>query len=948
MNEYDLLKVRSNNLIEFYRNNPVVAASDLLNVELAPIQRIIFRSMWYKDYIIVVACRGLGKSFLQALLAALKAILYPGHRIGLIGSSFRQAKVIFREVEALYQRSPILREASTRGPVKSTDMCELRLRSAGKFSGSAICAIPLGSDGSKIRGQRFFTICVAGDTFIRTEKGLIPIENIVSGIDTKIETLDGLYYPGRYIRNPKYSMYRVVTSKGFEIDATPEHPLYLSIKNNYEFTKVKDLKVDDKLVINTFSSKDWPVKNYYVHKYIPVIKSKATLDMSVTIPKYVDEDLALFLGLLVSEGHVTQPSNIQFANKDVEVIETYMPLARKLFSKTPGIRYIIPSKYGEKSGYYDTQLSSALVRRYLKDIGLDYCLSKDKTIPFSILQSPLTVVCAFLRGLFEGDGCIQKNYKGRNRPVVSYTSISLNLVKQIQILLINLGIVSYFRVARRKATTRNVCYILSITGEDVFKYMDLIGFISSKKSDRIKEFNKEGNFKIKLNKDGYFIDKIKSIEKVDDAVSYDFTIANAPSFMSNCFVSHNCADEFAQIPEQIFNLVVKPMAATSHDPISNVKKVARRKKLKELGIDIPDDTVNNKIVMTSSGYFKVNHMWSRMCYYWKKIAEGDTAFAVHQAAHWDLPEGFLNKSNIEEAKANMPKFLFEMEYCGSMVAESSGFYKATVLESCVANKTDNYYTVKTVGSKGAEYIMAIDPARVRDSFAILIFEICEGFVRIVYATTYTGKDSLQTVEEIFRLRDKFRLSRIIMDSQGGGFSIKDLLQAGQGGRRPILDILDTTNYGKDGDLILQLFNPSPSTNTEANFTALNLLENQKLLFPGPPQHSNDEEDDIHEYINTLKMQILSISVTTNPNGTLNFNTQSAKSKKDLYSCFIMGCWIIRQLEKEAETPLDQELILSFGGIISPRGGNQYNREIHADRINNFAPGSRPIIVPQLV
>lgn len=561
MKSYEIIRAQANSLIEFYRNHPVTAAYDLLGVELEDIQSIIFKDIWFKDYVIVVACRGLGKSFLQALLAALRAMLYPGHRVGLIGSSYRQAKVMFREVEALYQGSEIFREATVRSPIKSTDMCEIRFKSAGKYAGSSILAIPLGSDGSKIRGQRFFTIC---------------------------------------------------------------------------------------------------------------------------------------------------------------------------------------------------------------------------------------------------------------------------------------------------------------------------------------------------------------------------------------------CDEFCQIPSDIFNLVIRPMGATEHNPIENVKRIRRRKQLIELGLEVEDEISTNKIIMTSSGFFKMNHMWDRMKHYWKKIDTGDPAYAVHQCAYWDLPEGFLNKSNIEEAKETMPRVLFEMEYCGKMISDSEGFYKASVIESCVANKIDNYFTVKPIGSKDSRYVMAVDPARSVDSFAILIFELCGDVSRVVYATTYTNVSSIETVNKIFKLRDKFNLVRIVMDSQGGGWNIKDMLEAGIDNNKPILDILDKDNIGKDGDMVLQLFNPSTTSNTDANFTALSMLEKKTMLFPGPPQYGRDEEDDIYEYINLLKKQILSIIVTTNPNGTLSFNTPSQRAKKDLYSCFIMGAWIIKQLIKEESIEPEQEQILSYGGIVRSRDGYI---DYSANRINNFDGVVRPIRVP---
>jgi hypothetical protein len=564
MKDYDIVRVRANVLIDFYRSHPVIAAYDLLGVELSEIQRIIFRDMWFKSYIIVVACRGLGKSFLQALLAVLRALLYPGHRVGLIGSSYRQSKVMFREVEDMYHKSDIFREATIRPPVKSTDMCTIRFKETGTYSASSILAIPLGNDGSKIRGQRFREI---------------------------------------------------------------------------------------------------------------------------------------------------------------------------------------------------------------------------------------------------------------------------------------------------------LC------------------------------------------------------------------------------------DEFAQIPPQIFNLVIRPMAATTYDPMANVKRIERNKRLRLLGIEIEEDSSVNKIVMTSSGFFKVNHMWERMRHYWKKMAAGDKAYAVHQASYVDLPEGFLDQSNIEEARETMPKALFEMEYCGLMISDSEGFFKASVIESCVANRLDNYFTVDITGKRESKYILSIDPARTRDSFAILVFELCGGFSKIVHAVTYTNVSSIETANEIFRLRDTFNLVRIVIDSQGGGLNVKDLLEAGIDNNKPILDLLDKDNYGKEGDLLLQFFNPSPTTNTDANFTALSMLEKRSVLFPGPPQFGSDVEDDLYEYIELLKRQILTISVSQNPNGSLNFNTQSARAKKDLYSCFIMGCWMIKQIYKEESITQEQETILLHAGIMNPRtSGNMYEN-VHIDRVNNFDGVMRPLIVP---
>ena len=51
-------------LINYYRQNPCIAAYDLCRSDLAPIQRVIFEDMWFKNYVIGVMGRGCGKSHL--------------------------------------------------------------------------------------------------------------------------------------------------------------------------------------------------------------------------------------------------------------------------------------------------------------------------------------------------------------------------------------------------------------------------------------------------------------------------------------------------------------------------------------------------------------------------------------------------------------------------------------------------------------------------------------------------------------------------------------------------------------------------------------------------------------------------------------------------------------------------------------------------------------------
>jgi hypothetical protein len=101
-NNLELVYERGIELVKFYRENPCIAVYELLGVDLAPIQRLVFEDMWFKNYVITVASRGFGKTYLLAVLATLSCMLYPGYRVGLIAPVFRQSKMIFGEIEKLY------------------------------------------------------------------------------------------------------------------------------------------------------------------------------------------------------------------------------------------------------------------------------------------------------------------------------------------------------------------------------------------------------------------------------------------------------------------------------------------------------------------------------------------------------------------------------------------------------------------------------------------------------------------------------------------------------------------------------------------------------------------------------------------------------------------------------------------------------------------------------
>src|SRR5207253_9752188 len=97
-----------------------------------------------------------------------------------------------------------------------------------------------------------------------------------------------------------------------------------------------------------------------------------------------------------------------------------------------------PVSYGKKP-FLQMQVVSQQVVAFLRNLGLTG-RSAERQIPGVILRSPQTIAAAFLRGLFEGDGAVERS--GRSLLRISLSSTNRAMLRQAQTLLLRSGIVS--------------------------------------------------------------------------------------------------------------------------------------------------------------------------------------------------------------------------------------------------------------------------------------------------------------------------------------------------------------------------------------------------------------------------------------------------------------------------------------------------------------------------
>lgn len=375
-------------------------------------------------------------------------------------------------------------------------------------------------------------------------------------------------------------------------------------------------------------------------------------------------------------------------------------------------------------------------------------------------------------------------------------------------------------------------------------------------------------------------------------------------------------DEFAQMPEEIFSAVVKPMAATSSSPMERVKLIQRMQILRDRGEIVEDTGGANKIIMASSAFYKFNHMYKSIEQYEKFISQGSQDHAVCSVNYLDMPAGFMNDDIIKEARDTMASSLFRMEYLAMWESDSDGVFKASLLES---RKLDPGDSVKLEGEAGKEYVIACDPARTSDYCSVIVIELGDRN-KVVNAYKYHKYHFPQMADMLMQICGRYNVVRLVVDSQGGGLAIKDLLaDSSRYGNNIIIDIDDEEYKMVEGRRILQMFNPSPTTNSDANFATINLLEQGRLWFAGVPLSGKEEEESAFELITELIKQMLNIVLTQTKSGTIHFDVPSGEGhgsqKKDLYSALIYAAHKAYQLRLERE-PTN---ILWNSGIVVPKG-----------------------------
>jgi DNA mismatch repair protein MutS len=329
------------------------------------------------------------------------------------------------------------------------------------------------SDGTLllITGPNMAGKCIAADTLVFTDGGLCTLEELrpvtsLPGefvtVRCEVKGIHGLASASHFYNGGKRVTRKVLTSLGFQLEGTQEHRVWVRFADGTEgWKQLAAVQPGDYVAIDRHLDL-WGSEVALRHEHHPGHGNVKRY----RLPSELTVDLAYLMGLLVGDGVLTRRQRFAFINTDPELIDAFKRIVWEQF----GYQAI------GRPGDDEYTVTSTEIRRYLADNGLSYRDAVGTEVPACIRRAPRHLVIAFLQGLFDTDGTADRRY---GNPSVA--TASPRLARQVQMLLLNLGLIASLHV---KPTRSNPCYSVSLYGEDAIQFHDLVGFRLPRKRER--------------------------------------------------------------------------------------------------------------------------------------------------------------------------------------------------------------------------------------------------------------------------------------------------------------------------------------------------------------------------------------------------------------------------------------------------------------------------------
>jgi ribonucleoside-diphosphate reductase alpha chain len=384
--------------------------------------------------------------------------------------------------------------------------------------------------------------CVTLDTWVMTTQGARQVSELIG--KPFVAVVDGKFYPTEsqgFFSTGTKPVLGLKTTEGHSLRLTADHPVLRISRmtrnsRETEWLKAGELRTGDKIVLHD-------------HRAMPAWGGAHS------------EDEGYLIGLLISDGtlklnqavlNIWDAAALKIANGG-EMIPS--PGITGVMRAAENAAHLLPHRTDFNGwqkpvdGRNVYRLSTGALRSLALELGLTPC---NKRFTAAMESDSSDFYRGVLRGMFDVDGSIQGSQeKGIS---VRLTQLDPGNLEAVQRMLQRLGIVSSIYPNRRPAgmkllpdgkgnASKYACQVLHeliISGENLVRYAEMIGFADSDKMDKLNGLL--ANYQRKPNTER-FVTTVLSLEEEGMEDVYDVTIADIHAFDANGLYVHNCAEQ---------------------------------------------------------------------------------------------------------------------------------------------------------------------------------------------------------------------------------------------------------------------------------------------------------------------------------------------------------------------------------------------------------------------
>tara|TARA_B100001093_G_C26858931_1_gene1028874 strand:- start:1164 stop:3041 length:1878 start_codon:yes stop_codon:yes gene_type:complete len=239
-------------------------------------------------------------------------------------------------------------------------------------------------------------------------------------------------------------------------------------------------------------------------------------------------------------------------------------------------------------------------------------------------------------------------------------------------------------------------------------------------------------------------------------------------------------DEFALMPERIYNEVIVPFLSVVENPTEREDLDQAEEELILQGkMDKKDKHVwpNNKLIMLSSACYKFEYMYKLYEQFEQLINEASqdptsAKRAIMKFSYDCAPKQLYDQNLITQAKSSMSQSQFEREFGAIFTDDSSGYFKTSTMAACTIPDGQGAH-IEVKGEPESKYILSFDPSWAEsessDNFAMQVFKLDDEkkIGTMVHGYALPGTTLREHIKYFHYLLTNFNIVSIVGDYNGG-------------------------------------------------------------------------------------------------------------------------------------------------------------------------------------